>query len=93
MFNSNYLFLQKTEKLKYDLQKLLIDEEFYDVKLRIGEEKEEFYVHSIILKARSKYFATAFSKRCSRWIKKDSQGIILFDKPNIKPDNFRIILK
>ena len=43
----------------------------------------------IILSARSDYFKAALS---SRWAKREN-GIIIFDKPNISPPVFEILLK
>ena len=63
----------------------------YDVKIIIGEEPniKEFKAHSVILSSRSTYFKTALS---SRWARKEN-GIIIFNKPNISPLVFEILLK
>ena len=63
----------------------------YDVKIIIGEEPniKEFKAHSVILSSKSTYFKTALS---SRWARKEN-GIIIFNKPNISPLVFEILLK
>ncbi|KAF0458743.1 btb/poz domain-containing protein 19-like [Gigaspora margarita] len=63
----------------------------YDVKIKVGEYPniKEFKAHSIILLARSDYFKTALS---SRWAKREDRFII-FDKPNISPLVFEILIK
>ncbi|RIA91031.1 hypothetical protein C1645_822606 [Glomus cerebriforme] len=50
----------------------------------------EFYVHSLLLSARSPYFRAALS---NEWAKKDEKGIIVLKKPNIPPKVFKVILK
>ncbi|KAF0490230.1 btb/poz domain-containing protein 19-like [Gigaspora margarita] len=63
----------------------------FDVKIKVGEipNIKEFKAHSIILSARSDYFKTALS---SRWAKRED-GFIIFDKPNISPPVFEILIK
>ena len=63
----------------------------YDVKIIVGEEPNirEFKVHSSILSSRSIYFENAFS---SRWARKED-GIIIFNKPNISPLVFEVLLE
>jgi hypothetical protein len=63
----------------------------YDVKIIVGEEPniKEFKAHSIILSSKSIYFRTALS---SRWAKK-KDGIIIFNKPNVSPPVFKVLLK
>ncbi|GBB92188.1 hypothetical protein RclHR1_01980013 [Rhizophagus clarus] len=53
----------------------------YNVKIQVGEDSkmEIFKAHSVILRARSNYFRTAFS---SNWAKKEGDFYI-FKKPNI----------
>ncbi|KAF0560326.1 BTB-domain-containing protein [Gigaspora margarita] len=62
----------------------------FDVKIKVGEKQnnKEFKAHSILLSARSDYFKAAFS---SRWARREN-GIIIFDKPNISPSVFEILL-
>ncbi|RIA90438.1 hypothetical protein C1645_876079 [Glomus cerebriforme] len=63
----------------------------YDTIIRVGDESNNktFYAHSLILTSQSTYFKIALS---SDWIKKSGDKII-FEKPNISPKNFEIILK
>jgi len=59
--------------------------------ITVGEEPDEkkYYVHSNILRVRSKYFSKAVS---NDWVRKEN-GIILYNKPNIESDVFDIILR
>ncbi|KAF0414548.1 BTB-domain-containing protein [Gigaspora margarita] len=63
---------------------------FFDVKIKVGETPKikEFKAHSIILSARSDYFKAALS---SQWARRED-GIIVFDKPNISPPVFEILI-
>ena len=63
----------------------------YNVKIQVGEdsEMEVFNAHSVILRARSTYFRSAFS---SGWAKKEGDFFI-FKKPNVTATVFQIILK
>jgi len=74
-----------------DLEKLLEDEEGYDVIIYAGENENigEMHVHSSILRARSQYFRTAFSKEWSEM----KDGKFIFKKPNISPQLFKMILR
>ncbi|CAG8555898.1 11217_t:CDS:2, partial [Dentiscutata heterogama] len=78
------------QNLLKDISSLLESSENFDVKIKIGEEPniKEFKAHSVILSARSAYFKTALS---SQWARKEN-GIIIFDKPNISPSVFEILL-
>lgn len=72
---------------------MLYDADDHDVIIRVGQDYniKEFRAHSSILRARSAYFKSALS---SKWIdKKNENGIIEFEKPNINPNIFEIILK
>ncbi|KAF0414549.1 BTB-domain-containing protein [Gigaspora margarita] len=62
----------------------------FDIKINVGENPhiKEFKAHSIILSAKSDYFKAALS---SRWARKE-EGFIIFDKPNISPPVFEIII-
>ncbi|RIB30296.1 hypothetical protein C2G38_2238357 [Gigaspora rosea] len=62
----------------------------FDVKIKVGESPniKEFKADSIILSAKSDYFKAALS---SRWARKEN-GIIIFDKSNISPPVFEILL-
>jgi hypothetical protein len=77
--------------LSKDLTILLTDTSDYNMIITVGEEPntKKYYVHSNILRVRSKYFARAVS---ADWARKEN-GIILFNKPNIESDVFDIILK
>jgi hypothetical protein len=80
-----------SNSLLRDLNRLYCDADDYDVIIQVGEETDiqDFKAHSNILRIRSTYFNAALS---SNWVKKDG-NIIVFKKPNIKPNTFRIILK
>ncbi|CAG8791011.1 29114_t:CDS:1, partial [Racocetra persica] len=70
-----------------DFSNLLED---FDIKIKAGEEPnvKEFEAHSSILSARSVYFKTALS---SQWARREN-GIIIFNKPNISPLVFEILI-
>ena len=74
-----------------DFSNLLENSEDYNVKIIVGEEPniKEFKAHSLILSSRSIYFKSALS---SQWAKKEG-GIIIFNKPNISPSVFEILIK
>ncbi|KAF0542323.1 serine-enriched protein [Gigaspora margarita] len=77
--------------ISIDFSKLLENPEGYNVKIIVGEEPnvKEFKAHSLILTNRSDYFKNAFS---SRWARIEN-GIIIFNKPNISPPVFKVLLK
>jgi len=70
-----------------DLLRFLDSGEDYDVLLCVGEEghTKEFKAHSLILRARSTYFAAAFAK------KEDNKYIL--NKPNVTPATMDFILR
>src|SRR5688572_4436813 len=74
--------------LSKDLSLILNDA---DVIIQVGENQnmKEFYAHSVILRARSPYFKSALS---ANWITK-KDNFIMFNKPNITPTVFDMILK
>ncbi|RIA83941.1 hypothetical protein C1645_742706 [Glomus cerebriforme] len=78
-------------ELSKDFSSILNDSDKTDVIIQVGknEDTEEFRAHSIILRARSQYFEKAFS---SRWVTK-KDDMFTFNKPNITPVDFDIILK
>ena len=80
-----------TENLSKDLSNLLKNNDDYDVKIKVGKEPnvKEFKLHSLILSSRSVYFKRALS---SQWAKKEN-GIIIFEKSNISPLVFEILVK
>ncbi|CAG8496064.1 9229_t:CDS:2 [Acaulospora morrowiae] len=79
------------DNLSQDFSQLLEDADDYNVKIKVGENSktQEFRAHSVILRARSPYFKKALS---DSWVTiKD--GSIVFNKPNISPAVFTLILK
>lgn len=94
-------------RLSENLCSLLEYAEDYDVIIRVGGGSNnnssnsgkntcnryirqlEFQAHSLILRARSEYFRTALS---SKWARKEGETFI-FEKPNISPTVFEVILR
>ena len=74
-----------------DLEKLLEDDEEYNVIIYAGENKNVKGIHanSSILCSRSQYFRTVFS---NKWAEK-KDGKYIFKKPNISPQLFKMILR
>ncbi|CAG8696584.1 16286_t:CDS:2 [Gigaspora margarita] len=71
---------------------LLEQAEDYDVMIKVGKLKTEnkhFRAHSVILRARSEYFRAALS---NKWAKKEGSKYV-FEKPNIRPIVFEVILR
>ncbi|KAF0560329.1 btb/poz domain-containing protein 19-like [Gigaspora margarita] len=70
---------------------LLENPKDFDVKIKVGEKPniKEFKANSITLSEKSDYFKIALS---SRWARRED-GFIIFDKPNISPAVFEILLK
>ena len=62
-----------------------------NVIIRVGKDDniKNFKAHSLILKAQCPYFNAGLS---SEWAKKEGDNII-FDKPNIEPEVFEVVLK
>ena len=77
--------------LSKDLSLILNNADDFNVIIKVGENHniKEFRAHSVILRARSPYFKSAFS---SSWITKKND-MIMFNKPNITPTVFDMILK
>ncbi|GES81749.1 hypothetical protein GLOIN_2v1878300 [Rhizophagus clarus] len=77
--------------LSKDLSSILNDADDYNVIIQVGKNNniKEFRAHSVILRARSVYFKSALS---SEWATK-KDDMILYNKPNITPKIFDIILK
>ena len=77
--------------LSKDLSLILNDADDFNVIIQVGENQDvkEFRAHSVILRARSSYFKGAFS---ADWITK-KDDMIVFNKPNIAPVVFEMILK
>ena len=89
--NNNVLPLKYINKLLNDLTKSLSKSNFYDVEIKVGinENIKTFKAHSTILEARSSYFKVALSRN---WVKRSDDGIILFEKENISPKIFELLL-
>ncbi|GBC00617.1 hypothetical protein RclHR1_03910004 [Rhizophagus clarus] len=77
--------------LANSLSLMLNDSDDFNVIIHICENKntKEFKAHSVILWARSPYFKSAFS---NEWITKKN-NMIMFNKPNITPIVFEMIIK
>ena len=77
--------------LSKDLSLILNNADDFNVIIKVGENQDikEFRAHSVILRARSPYFKSAFS---ADWITREN-NTIMFNKPNIIPAVFDIILK
>ena len=77
--------------LSQDLSLMLNDADDYNVVIQVGENQnmKEFRAHSNLLRARSPYFKSALS---ANWITK-KDNMIMFNKPNINPTVFDMILK
>ncbi|RHZ45364.1 hypothetical protein Glove_680g50 [Diversispora epigaea] len=73
------------------IQLLQYPDEDFNVLIKIGENNDyqEFKAHSVILRSRSTYFRIALS---NQWVKKEGDYYI-FQKSNISPETFEIILK
>src|SRR5689334_17294541 len=89
--NENALPLKHISKLMNDLTNVMHESDYYDVEIKIGNGNNVkiFKAHSHILKARSLYFRSALS---NNWVERSENGIILFEKENISPKIFEIIL-
>ncbi|PKC11185.1 hypothetical protein RhiirA5_354618, partial [Rhizophagus irregularis] len=77
--------------LSIDFNKLLITCDDYNVIIKVGNKDDymKFQAHSCILRARSPYFHSALS---TGWVKRNEEGMILFEKSNIEPKIFECIL-
>jgi hypothetical protein len=77
--------------LSKDFSLIINDADDYDVIIQVGENQntKEFRAHSVILRARSPYFKAALS---ANWITRKN-NMIMFNKPNITPIVFEMILK
>ena len=76
--------------LSKDLSLILNDADDYNVIVQVGESEntKEFRAHSVILRAHSPYFKGTLS---SYWITKKND-MIIFNKPNITPSVFDMVL-
>ena len=79
-----------SQEVTNDFEKLLKTNEDYDVIIYAGknENVEEIHAHSVILRTRSQYFRTEFSKDTDK-----KGGKYIFKVPNVSPQNFKIILR
>ncbi|EXX61738.1 uncharacterized protein OCT59_006028 [Rhizophagus irregularis] len=77
--------------LSKDFSLLLNNADDFNVIIQVGEvnNTKEFRAHSVILRARSPYFKSALS---NEWITKRND-MIVFNKPNITPLIFDMVLK
>ena len=89
--NKDALPLKHIGKLVDDLTNLFNESDYYDMEIEVGENDniKIFKAHSNILKSRSSYFKAALS---GGWVKKAENGIILFEKKNISPKTFEVLL-
>ncbi|CAG8450741.1 15615_t:CDS:2 [Dentiscutata heterogama] len=85
------MYSELLTQLSNDIIKLIHNPEGYDIKIKVGEppNTKEFKAHSLILRARSPYFNRALSHE---WTKKQ-ENLIIFEKPNVSPNIFEIILR
>ena len=83
--------LKHIYKILNDLTNVMNESDYYDVEIKIGngDDVKIFKAHSHILKARSLYFKVALS---DNWVERSENGIILFEKENLSPKIFEIIL-
>ena len=77
--------------LSKDLSLILNDADDFNVVIQVGEKQDtkEFRAHSVILRARSPYFKRALS---TDWTTREN-NMIVFNKPNISPNVFNMILR
>jgi hypothetical protein len=82
--------LKNSQEVADDYEKLFEDEEEYDVIIYADEDKnQEIHAHSFVLRTRSQYFRTEFSKKS---VEKEKEKFI-FKKPNISPQLFKMIIR
>ncbi|GBB93249.1 hypothetical protein RclHR1_02140002 [Rhizophagus clarus] len=82
----SYEFCQEVAN---DYEKVFESDEEYDVIIYAGENMKELNAHLFVLRTRSLYFRTGFSKK---WAEK-KDGKFIFKKPNISHEIFEIILR
>ena len=77
--------------LSKDLSLILNDADDFNVVIQAGKNHntKEFRAHSVILRARSPYFKRALS---ADWTTREN-NMIVFNKPNISPTVFNMILR
>ncbi|CAG8515121.1 6331_t:CDS:2 [Paraglomus occultum] len=79
------------EGLSKDFNSLLKESDDYDVIIYADKDSnvQKFHAHTVILRARSRYFRRALSRD---WAKKEN-GVFVFKKPNITAQVFEVVLK
>ncbi|RIA84000.1 hypothetical protein C1645_832938 [Glomus cerebriforme] len=84
--------LECPQEIINNLEQLLETNEGYDVIIYAGknDDLKEIYAHSIILRTRSQYFRTAFTKE---WWARIENGKFIFKLPSIHPKFLNIILR
>jgi hypothetical protein len=77
-------------KLSQNLLEILNDEEYYDIKIEVGNDPyvKVFRAHMVILNYRSPYLRRILSTNK----KKNDETLINIKLPNIPPEIFQIIL-
>jgi hypothetical protein len=85
------MHIKSWETFSKNFEKLLLEEDGYDLIINVGEEPlvKTFKAHKAILGAHSPYFRRALS---NEWAKQEDNKII-FNKPNVSPPIFDVILK
>ncbi|CAJ0765808.1 5301_t:CDS:1, partial [Entrophospora sp. SA101] len=86
-----------TKSLVTDFAKLLVNANDYNVLIKVGGGESSniacIKAHSCILRARSPYFYSALSTKWRKLELDDNdRNCMVFEKPNISPDVFQIIL-
>jgi len=78
-------------QLSSDFAKTLQNGEKCDLIIHAGEgeNRKQFKAHTLILAIRSSYFKVALSEQ---WLRKTDE-CYYFEKPNIEPEVFEIVLK
>ncbi|CAB4377905.1 unnamed protein product [Rhizophagus irregularis] len=82
------MYFEYCQEVATDFEKVLESDEEYDVIIYAGENMKALHAHLFVLRTRSQYFRTGFSKK---WAEK-KDGKFIFKKPNISYEIFKIIL-
>jgi hypothetical protein len=79
------------ETFSKNYERLLLEGEGHDLIINVGEEPlvKSFKAHKVILRAHSPYFRRALS---NEWARLEDDKTV-FNKPNVSPPIFDIILK
>lgn len=83
------MYFEYCQEVADDFEKVLESDEEYDVIIYAGEDMKALHAHLFVLRTRSQYFRTGFSKK---WAEK-KDGKFIFKKPNISYETFEIILR